>query len=148
MCFQTTKENIKKLPKTTEQHSKDEKERKGTKKKKPRREARTTKADREGRGSYGAGLRLLRPMARSPPVRSLLRESIRSIHREIYIQRNIRHFRKATDYNTRLPRKRKIRHFKTQSTQLHLELGLKSIINGGPRVKTHFQKIMIRGSRN
>ena len=34
----------------TEQHSKDEKERKGTKKK-PRREARTAKADREGRGS-------------------------------------------------------------------------------------------------
>ena len=34
MCFQTTKENIKKLPKTTEEHSKDEKERKGTKTKK------------------------------------------------------------------------------------------------------------------
>lgn len=52
--------------------------------------------------------------------------------------RNIRHFRKATDYNTRLSRKRKIRHFKTQSTQLHLELGLKSIKNGGPRLKTPF----------
>ena len=147
LCFQTTKENIKKLPKMTEQHSKDEKERKGTKKKTSKGSADCKSWPRRAR-ELCAGLRLLHPMARSPIVRSLIRESVRSIHREIYIQRNIRHLRKATGYNTRLPSKRKMHHFKMQSTQLHPELGLKSIKNGGPRLKTHFQKIMIRGSSN
>ena len=133
---------MKKLPKTTEQHSKDEKERKGTRKKKNLEGKRgLQKLTEKGEGAMGPVYGYFAPWLDHP-------RSDRSIHREIYIQRNIRHFRKATDYNTRLSRKRKIRHFKTQSTQLHLELGLKSIINGGPRVKTHFQKIMIRGSRN
>ena len=123
----------------TEQHSKDEKERKGTKKKTSKGSADCKSWPRRA-GELCAGLRLLRPMARSPMVRSLIRESVRSIHREIYIQRNIRHLRKATGYNTHLPRKRKMHHFKTQSTQLHPELGLKSIKNGGPRLKTHFQQ--------